>query len=124
MWYEEINKYRFNNPGFSSGTGHFTQLVWVGSREMGVAKAASSSGAQYVVARYYPAGNVLGAFPANVKPRGSKVDKNAKADGNDTSRGGGSAAPASNKPRECCTDTMKKNVKSEQIELILKQKNL
>lgn len=98
MWYEEINKYRFNNPGFSSGTGHFTQLVWVGSREIGVAKAASPSGAQYVVARYYPAGNVLGSFPANVKPRGAKIDKNAKAAGKDT--GGGRAAPESNKPRE------------------------
>lgn len=102
MWYEEIKKYRFNNPGFSSGTGHFTQLVWVGSREMGVAKAQSPSGAQYVVARYYPAGNVLGSFPANVKPKGAKIDRNAKAAGKQA--GGGRAAPESNKPRKCRTN--------------------
>lgn len=98
MWYEEINKYRFNNPGFSSGTGHFTQLVWAGSQEVGVAKAASPSGAQYVVARYLPAGNVIGAFPANVKPRGSKVSKAAKAGGKETTRV--TSKSTSDKPRE------------------------
>jgi len=35
-WYDEISKYRFSNPGFHSGTGHFTQVVWKGSRELGV----------------------------------------------------------------------------------------
>ena len=75
MWYEEIKDYRFNNPGFGSKTGHFTQVIWVGSREIGLAKATSSNGAQYVVARYFPAGNVIGHFPDNVKQKGSKVSK-------------------------------------------------
>ena len=75
MWYEEIKAYRFNNPGFGSKTGHFTQVIWVGSREIGLAKATSSNGAQYVVARYFPAGNVIGHFPDNVKQKGSKVSK-------------------------------------------------
>ena len=26
-WYNEINQYSFDNPGFTSGVGHFTQLV-------------------------------------------------------------------------------------------------
>lgn len=77
MWYEEIKDYSFGNPGFSSGTGHFTQVVWVGSQEMGVAKASNANGTQFVVARYSPAGNVLGRFPENVKPKGSKISKDA-----------------------------------------------
>lgn len=68
MWYEEHDKYRYGNPGFSTNTGHFTQIVWQSSKEMGAGKAVSSSGAQFVVARYQPPGNVRGQFPENVKP--------------------------------------------------------
>ena len=71
MWYEEHDKYNYSNPGFSSTTGHFTQIVWQNSKEMGAGKAVSSSGAQFVVARYQPPGNVRGQFPENVKPAGS-----------------------------------------------------
>ena len=73
MWYEEIKDYSFRSPGFSSGTGHFTQVVWIDSVEVGVAKASNASGTQFVVARYNPPGNVLGHFPQNVKPKGSKM---------------------------------------------------
>ena len=31
MWYEEEGKYSYKNASFSSGTGHFTQVVWAGS---------------------------------------------------------------------------------------------
>ena len=71
MWYEEQDKYRYNTPGFSTGTGHFTQIVWAASREMGAGKAASATGSQFVVARYNPPGNVVGQFPENVKPKGA-----------------------------------------------------
>lgn len=27
-WYNEIHSYNWYNPGFSMGTGHFTQMVW------------------------------------------------------------------------------------------------
>lgn len=81
MWYEEIKDYRFAKPSFNSKTGHFTQVVWIGSREFGVAKATAKNGAQYVVARYFPAGNVVGQFPENVKPSGSKVSKSDKGAG-------------------------------------------
>ena len=75
MWYEEVQKYNFKNPGFISGTGHFTQVVWIGSEEFGVAKAVAEGGAQYVVARYSPAGNMLSKFLENVKPKGAKAQK-------------------------------------------------
>jgi hypothetical protein len=27
-WYNEVQSYNFNSPGWSGATGHFTQLVW------------------------------------------------------------------------------------------------
>ena len=69
-WYSEIKDYRYGS-GFSSGTGHFTQLVWKGSTKMGVGKATNGSGWTFVVANYSPAGNMQGAFTANVLPPGN-----------------------------------------------------
>ena len=69
-WYSEIKDYRFGS-GFSSATGHFTQVVWKGSTKMGVGKATNGSGWTYVVANYAPAGNMQGAFTANVLPPGN-----------------------------------------------------
>merc|ERR1711981_487305 len=46
--------------------GHYTQVVWKGSKKFCMAKAVSRSKATFTVARYYPAGNVEGAYAANV----------------------------------------------------------
>ena len=67
MWYEEINQYHFNRPGFSSSTGHFTQVVWASTTMVGVGRALNGS-STYVVANYVPPGNVQGRFEQNVKP--------------------------------------------------------
>jgi len=67
-WYDEIKLYNFNRPGFASGTGHFTQVVWAGSTELGIGYA-EKNGAVFVVANYNPPGNVQGQFPANVRPK-------------------------------------------------------
>ena len=69
MWYSEVEKYDFKKATFRSGTGHFTQVVWKGSNELGMARAKSPDGrSTYVVARYKPAGNMLGDFDKNVFP--------------------------------------------------------
>ena len=73
MWYEEVKDYNFGNPGFGTKTGHFTQVVWIGSRQFGIGKAKSKTGAEYAVGRYSPAGNFVGQFPENVKRKGTKV---------------------------------------------------
>jgi uncharacterized protein YkwD len=72
-WYNEVSKYDYNNPGFSSATGHFTQVVWKSSTQLGCGAAKGTTtingklyNAFYVVCQYAPPGNVLGQFPANV----------------------------------------------------------
>ncbi|MBD2518829.1 secretion protein [Nostoc sp. FACHB-973] len=72
-WYDEIKDYNYANPGFSSETGHFTQVVWKGSTQLGCGAAQGTAtiegtnyNAFYVVCQYAPAGNVQGQFPDNV----------------------------------------------------------
>ncbi|CAF1324791.1 unnamed protein product [Rotaria sordida] len=65
-WYNECNKYDYNNyRSYQSGTGHFTQVVWKNSQEVGFARAQGTS-MNFAVAMYYPAGNFLGEFDKNV----------------------------------------------------------
>ncbi|KAK3509464.1 hypothetical protein QTP70_035114 [Hemibagrus guttatus] len=68
-WYNEINKYDFKKPGFTSGTGHFTQVVWKDSKQLGVGIATDGT-TTFVVGQYLPAGNIssAGYFEKNVLP--------------------------------------------------------
>ena len=64
-WYEEKQFYRYRKccgPNFSD-TGHYTQMVWGNTTEIGMGVAVSKSGETYVVARYNPHGNFQGEFP-------------------------------------------------------------
>jgi hypothetical protein len=67
MWYDEIKDYNFEIPAFNAKCGHFTQLIWRGTKEFGVAKSIGADGAQYVVARYNPPGNTLGEFKDSIR---------------------------------------------------------
>jgi hypothetical protein len=68
-WYNELSLYNYSSPGFSSATGHFTQVIWLGSTQVGIGIAYNSANTTVtVVGNYYPAGNVIGSFPANVLP--------------------------------------------------------
>ena len=54
----------------STHTGHFTQVVWKGSQEIGVGRAKSRDGTKwYIVTNYYPAGNYVGEYKSNVLPK-------------------------------------------------------
>ncbi len=66
-WYSEVKDYDFSRPGFGMNTGHFTQVVWRGTQQVGCGTARCSGGDIWVC-NYYPPGNVLGQFPANVLP--------------------------------------------------------
>ncbi|XP_041119833.1 uncharacterized protein LOC121323107 isoform X2 [Polyodon spathula] len=78
-WYSEIKDYNFRNPGFGSNTGHFTQVVWKSSKELGVGKATDGK-TMYVVGHYSPAGNITnpGYFQSNVLPPGTSGNLGGK----------------------------------------------
>lgn len=73
-WYSEVT-----NPGYKdwngknggSGTGHFTQVVWKDCAEVGM--ACDSSGKGFIIANYWPAGNMQGIFDKNVFKTGTPM---------------------------------------------------
>lgn len=69
-WYKEMSLYNYQDPKFSTDTGHFSQLVWGATNEIGMAKAKTRDDTNvYVVARYKPAGNVVNLFESNVQAK-------------------------------------------------------
>lgn len=73
-WYSEIANYNFAAPGTSANTGHFSQLVWRDSTQLGCGMARCSNifpefgGAFFYVCRYQAQGNMAGGYEQNVKP--------------------------------------------------------
>jgi len=65
LWYNEVNFYKFENPGFSPETGHFTQLIWRSTTKIGYGISRSGSNT-YVVMQFDPCGNVNNQFDQNV----------------------------------------------------------
>lgn len=61
-WYDEIKQYDFSNPSFNEATGHFTQLVWKSTSQVGCAKVScDNSWSQYTICEYSNTrGNVVG----------------------------------------------------------------
>ncbi|KAJ9477517.1 SCP domain-containing protein [Pseudozyma hubeiensis] len=76
LWYDEISQYDFSKGEYSDATGHFTQMVWKSSKQLGCALqkcsgeslgfGSGSGEARYVVCNYDPPGNYIGRFKENV----------------------------------------------------------
>merc|ERR1712126_66838 len=72
-WYSESKDYKYDveipdkKTFKEKNIGHFTQIVWKSTTELGVG-VASKDGKVIVVAHYSPKGNMLGHFIANVLP--------------------------------------------------------
>lgn len=79
LWYDENEHYDYNKPGWNQHCTNFTQMVWKATTSVGVGCARRPGGMLYIVAHYYPAGNV-GSFRLNVPvPTGTR-DRSAYAD--------------------------------------------
>jgi len=66
QWYSEIKDYNFSNLVGQKGCGHFTQVIWKASKEVGIAVAKGPKGF-FVVANYNPPGNFIGMYPQNIQ---------------------------------------------------------
>ncbi|XP_059149268.1 uncharacterized protein LOC131936348 [Physella acuta] len=68
-WYSEVKDHSYMSEGSTyQRTGHFTQVVWKDTKELGIGRATSPDGKVFVVGSYRPAGNVIGSFRFNVFP--------------------------------------------------------
>jgi pathogenesis-related protein 1 len=64
MWAVEKSGYVFNPAyAFDNNTGHYTQIVWRNTTEVGCAMAQCATGYLVYVCRYRPPGNVIGTQP-------------------------------------------------------------
>ncbi|XP_022786749.1 Golgi-associated plant pathogenesis-related protein 1-like [Stylophora pistillata] len=69
-WYNEKNDYDYTTGEAKTPYApilHFTQTVWKATRALGMATAVGHN-KLFVVARYSPAGNIIGKFQENVLP--------------------------------------------------------
>ena len=67
-WYKGINYYDFQNMNNieKKEAKNFTQLIWKSTREVGFGVTTDKKGNFYVVANYFPCGNIKGQYKENV----------------------------------------------------------
>ena len=82
-WYDnEIGDYPWDSPGYYKATGHFTQVVWANTRELGCGICDGWGRGQYpymATCQYNLGGNVGGQYGNMVKPV-TKTAAECKAD--------------------------------------------
>nr|CDS31555.1 Golgi associated plant pathogenesis [Hymenolepis microstoma] len=68
LWYNEIKLYKFDGQD-NLKCGHFSQVIWKGTKSVGMGKALCKDGCSVVVVgQYQPPGNYMGEWGSNVLP--------------------------------------------------------
>jgi hypothetical protein len=64
-WYSEKKIYTYGKFGTGNwhAIGHYTQMVWKSTKQVGFGVAVCKNGGILVVANYYPAGNYMDQLP-------------------------------------------------------------
>lgn len=118
QWYKEIDRYDFKTYS-GPKTGHFTQVVWKGSKEVGIGRAQSNDGTWIVVANFFPPGNYVGQHESNVFPaKKGKVPKFMNANATGRTEPSSSAAAAKDSDRittSASKTTTRRQVRTEKI---------
>jgi len=70
FWYKGKNKYNFRKElkNKDEMINNFTQLIWKNTKEVGFGFTNDDKGNFYVVAYYFPSGNIKGEYKKNVLP--------------------------------------------------------
>ena len=69
LWYDEIRLYDFNASQYTTGTGHFTCLIWKASRLHGFGYSYNTTTKEVIISmNTSPPGNIIGEFKDNVLP--------------------------------------------------------
>ncbi len=71
IWYDEKDNFDFKKPDYKENSGYFSQMVWKGSKEVGIGVAEGPENKWVGIANFYPAGNSLGQYQENVLPETS-----------------------------------------------------
>ncbi|KFA64535.1 hypothetical protein S40285_06429 [Stachybotrys chlorohalonatus IBT 40285] len=66
-WGNERDEYDFDDGGFEAETGHFTQLVWKNTTDVGCDRRLCGERGWYLVCEYWPRGNVVDQFEDQVE---------------------------------------------------------
>lgn len=66
-WGNERKDYNFKKGKFSEDTGHFTQLVWKDTTDVGCGRRLCGERGWFLVCEYWPRGNVVGSFTEEVQ---------------------------------------------------------
>ncbi|KAI1497002.1 CAP domain-containing protein [Biscogniauxia marginata] len=61
-WGDEGRGFDFDDPDFTEETGHFSQLVWKNTTDVGCGRRLCGDSSWYLACEYWPRGNVIGAF--------------------------------------------------------------
>lgn len=70
-WQNEASTYKWDNPGFNKTTGHFTQMVWKATTQLGCAKTTCGANTLFPADSYPDQDFVVSPHVRNVRERHS-----------------------------------------------------